>query len=166
MRTFALFILAAASLAFAAAWAFASDTVPATCAPQDARSRHLVERGGYTLACGRGAAVVSVGGARYYINHSRCFSGARLYFGRFNWSNTQLPATNSLYLVLEPHGRAGAVGVVDGGVDAVTRDGAVVSGAISGRARVNARLNRGTFVIFGRSGTAAGRKFTGRWTCG
>ncbi len=144
------------------AWASASEGVTPTCTADDQTSQHVVTRSGYLLACGPGSAVVSYKRVTYRMKHSKCFDGAGLYFGVSSGAKTS--PTNGLYLVLSPHGKAGAVEVVDGGL--VLASG--VHATVVGTARVKAGLRRGTFSVFGHigNGKTDGRKFTGSWRCG
>jgi hypothetical protein len=144
------------------AWASASDSVAPTCTADDQKSQHVVPRRGYLLACGPGSAVVSFKNVTYRMEHSNCFEGGGLYFGVSSGARTS--PTNGLYLVISPHGKAGAVDVVDGGLDLASG----VHVTVLGKAKVKAGLRRGTFSVFAHigNGTSDGRKFTGSWRCG
>jgi len=48
----------------------------------------------------------------------------------------------------------------------VTGKRATLWGSLSGSARSDRRLRRGTFVLTGRSGTVKGLALTGSWNCG
>ena len=154
-------VLVAMTLALGA-WASASADVAPTCTAQDEKSQYVVPRRGYLLACGPGSAVVSFKRITYRMKHSKCFDGAGLYFGVSSGARTS--PTNGLYLVLAPHGKAGAVDVIDGGLDLA----AGVHAAILGKAQVKAGLRSGTFSVFAHigNGKSDGRKFTGSWQCG
>jgi hypothetical protein len=156
-------VLVAMTLVLGAwAWASASESVTPTCTADDSRSQQVVPRRGYLLACGPGSAVVSFKRITYRMKHSNCFEGGGLYFGVSTGGSTS--PTNGLYLVISPHGKAGAVDVVDGGLDLASG----VHTTIFGKAHVKAGLRRGTFSVFGQggNGTSDGRKFTGSWRCG
>jgi hypothetical protein len=144
------------------AWASVSEGVVPTCTAADEKSQHLVPRRGYLLACGPGSAVVNCKRITYRMKHGMCFDGAGLYFGISSGARTS--PTNGLYLVISPHGTAGEVDVVDGGL--VLASG--VHAAIVGKAYVKVGLRRGTFRVFGHigNGETDGRKFTGSWHCG
>lgn len=163
MRSRGVLALIVLPLVFAA-WTSATGTPPRACSAQEAASPRLVSRGGYNLACGPGSALVRVEGAVARVNHSKCFSGARLYFGQA--IGVPPRPMNGLYLVIEPSLKAGVVGVIDGGIRVTTAKGTRLAGAISGKARVDVSLKSGTFVITGRSGSANGWRFTGNWVCG
>ena len=172
MRVLTVVVLALMPLALGT-WALAADgdarsvsVVTPRCKPADERRVTLILRGGYYLACGPGFAVVRVRGRTYRLNHSKCFNGARLYFRSSPGSGRRLPPLDGLYLVVEPYATAGAVDVIDGGITIATGGNTSLSGAISGTARVSPRLNRGTFVLLGRSGSANRVRFTGSWHCG
>ena len=154
-------VLVAMTLALGA-WSSASADVAPTCTAQDEKSQYVVPRRGYLLACGPGSAVVSFKKVTYRMKHSKCFDGAGLYFGVSSGARTS--PTNGLYLVLAPYGRAGAVDVIDGGLDL----SAGVHSAILGKAQVKAGLRSGTFSVFAHigNGKSDGRKFTGSWQCG
>lgn len=152
-------------------WALASEGVTPTCTASDKKLTYLPTRDGYTLACGPGSAVVRVKGATYRIKGSRCFrgpTGARLYFGVFNWRNPPQPVPqNGLYLVIDRRPAQPAVADLgDGGIDLVTSANIVLSGTPSGTAHLVAGLKRGTFAGVGRSGNLDGVRFSGSWNCG
>lgn len=139
---------------------------PPHCSIADAKAHGLVFRRGYSMACGPGFATATLDRVAYRLAGSKCFNGARLYFGRSRY-NPRLPATtSSLYLVIDPPRSPGKVAVIDGGIGVVTDSGTLIGGAISGTATVGLDLKHGSFKIHGRSGTANGRKFTGTWSCG
>jgi hypothetical protein len=142
------------------------ERVPPTCTADERGRPTLVLRAGYTLACGPGSAIVTVNGITYRIRHSACFGHGRLHFGAARWSRySPRPAPrNSLMLVVESHDRPGEAPVIDGELELVAgvHD---TQGALSGTAHLDSGLNRGRFTVFGRSGTASGRRFTGRWDC-
>ena len=129
------------------AWASTPAVVAPTCTADDEKSQHVVPRSGYLLACGPGSAVVSYKRVTYRMKHSKCFDGAGLYFGVSSGARTS--PTNGLYLVLAPHGKAGTVDVVDGGL--VLASG--VHATVLGTAHVKAGLRRGPSACSGTSGT-------------
>ncbi len=146
------------------AWASAAEGGAPTCTAQDEKSKTLVLRRGYSLACGPGSAVVKFKGITYRMKGSRCFispQGARLYFGAQRGSWPLPPPLNGLYLVVEPN-RKGTVDVLDGGVNLGSR-----FAAIAGKAQATNGLRRGTFTIFGHvGGQPDSRRFMGSWQCG
>lgn len=147
------------------AWASAAEGGAPTCTAQDEKSKTLVLRRGYSLACGPGSAVVKFKGITYRMKGSRCFispQGARLYFGAQRGSWPLPPPLNGLYLVVEPN-RKGTVDVIDGGVNLVSG----LRAAIGGKAQATNGLRRGTFTIFGHvGGQPDSRRFMGSWQCG
>ena len=158
-------VLLTAPLVFGAC-AWGSGGSGPTCTPQDAKSKQLVNRSGYALACGPGSAVVTFKGMTYRMKGSRCFIGSRggrLYFGAQRFNTPLPPPRNALYLVVERN-RRGSVNVVDGGIDLVSG----LRAAIVGKAQATTKLGRGTFTIFGHlgNGKTDTRRFTGSWNCG
>ena len=145
MRALRLLPVLVAMTLVLGAWASASDGVAPTCTAEDEKGQQVIPRRGYLLACGPGSAVVSFKRITYRMKHSKCFDGAGLYFGVSSGAKTS--PTNGLYLVLSPHGKAGAVDVV-GALDLTSG----VHAAILGKAHVKAGLRRGTFSVFGHIG--------------
>ena len=165
-------MLAAATLVFGA-WTSVNAAGSPTCTARDKASKTLVHRGGYAIACGPGAATVSVKGTTYRIKGSTCFLRARadiarLWFGATKWDNPRRPARDSLSLVLlRRQGQPGVATVADGQLTLVTSAGKLLSGTPFGIAHLHLGLKRGTFTIFEhvRNGQTA-RRFTGNWNCG
>ena len=148
-------------------WALASEGVVPTCTAQDAKSKYVITRDGYSFVCGPGSAAVKFKGVTYRMTHSRCFigpgNGARLYFG--GTSGDRMTPPNGLYLVVEkPNRNPGPVSVIDGGVTLSSG----VDAAILGKGRVKTGLRRGTFTVFEHlgDGKTGSRRFTGSWHCG
>jgi len=173
MRVLSLAFVLAATVLILGAWTSAATTVRPACTASDKTLPHLALEDGYTLACGPGFAVVRVKGATYRIHGSKCFrgkTGARLYFGAFDFTNPpqSLSPKDSLYLVVERRQAQPAVAdMIDGGMDLITRTNMVLSGIPSGVAHLDAGLKRGTFAGVGRStGNLKGARFTGSWNCG
>jgi hypothetical protein len=173
MRVFWLALALAAAVLVLGAWTSTAATVRPTCTAADKTLPHLALRDGYSLACGPGFAVVRVKGATYRIKGSKCFrgkTGARLYFGAFDFTNPaqSLPVQNSLYLVVERRQAQPAVAdMIDGGMGLVIRTRMVLSGIPAGVAHLDGGLKRGTFAGVGRStGNLEGVRFTGSWNCG
>ena len=134
------------------------------CTATDARSPWLISRDGYIYACGPGSAVVHVNGKTYRVTHSKCIDRARLYFGATRQSSRLAPR-NGVSLFVE-RDASGEVNVIDGALELITGRRATLWGSLSGSARSDRRLRRGSFVLRGRSGTVKGLGLTGSWNCG
>jgi hypothetical protein len=107
-----------------------------------------------------------VSGRRVYINHSDC-SGGRLRFGRFVQTQVAVPPANSLYLLVRD-GKAGKLGVLDGGIELVLDGKAeVMHDGIYGTVWLARNLRQGTFVVEAPDRpNGPKQKLTGNFTCG
>lgn len=107
--------------------------------------------------CGRGRAVVRVGGKTVVLNGGRCTS-SRLGVGLVG----HVKGAKGMWLLVEQPNRTGRNNVIDGAIHLPGITGEI---AISGTATRAKGLNTATFSLNGRS-PGKPRTFTGTWTCG
>lgn len=151
--------------AMLAGWASAAspDDMPDRCSAADTRKGTIQlspawKAGGGTWSgryCGRGRAVIKVGGRTIIISGGHCTS-TRARFGLLGAAD----GAKGIWLLFEPN-RVGENNVADGGFQAPGIPGEI---ALGGTVIRKKGLNTATFTLFGRSG--ANLKLRGSFTCG
>jgi len=121
-------------------------------------SREYEAGGPYSARyCGRGRAVVRVGGKTFAFNGGRCTS-RRLGVGLVG----HVTGAKGMWLLLEQPNRTGRNNVIDGAIQLPGITGEI---AVSGTAIRAKGLNTATFSLHGRS-RGKPRRLTGTWACG
>jgi hypothetical protein len=150
----ALSVLMTAALVAAAS----REVGPRSCSTVDRRQQRVLVRNGYYTRCGPASAVLTFERRSYAIRGGFCTDG-RMSFGVSGAGS----ASHRGFAIILASNRSGGVPVIDGEVEFVPG----IRVALSGTAIVRRGLKRGTFRVYGRSGTRpTGSKFTGSWNCG
>jgi hypothetical protein len=114
----------------------------------------------YATFCGRGKALVRLGGRSYSIDGGHCGDPGGFRQAGFGViANTALyPGATGLSILLKPGAEAGRVSVVDAIVQVAARDLDATGSAVVAKG-----LDRGIFTLTSKA--SGGIRVTGSWTC-